>query len=227
MKKRNSVYNLVWKKKKEIVAGRYAHNLLNTIRIHIINKNYSILKSIACPAPGARLLTPPTVKLGFVLAGGASSYFTFKPSQKMWQGTSYSTSEPSGGVDVIIKKAVNGAFEATSKNNPKSPLENETEFAHLVDIFSDSLNLYICVFIIINLTIVFLFFKFISDRDYNLEWLSKYKYGPTLRTKLIKLLSYWRTSNLIFFYLGMFMIWLFTGINLIFLKYILTGLQSL
>ena len=181
--------------------------------------SYSILKSTAMSAS-------PSVKLGFVLAGGSASSFTYLIANNIWQGTSYSTSEPSD-VDIIIKKNTNGSFEVNSTNNPKSPFEDETQFAHLVDILSDSLNLYICIFIIINLSIIFLFFKVMSDREYNFEWLSKFKYGPTIRTKLVKILSYWRTSNLIFFYVGMFMIWLFTGVNLIFLKYVLTGLQSL
>lgn len=185
------------------------------------------LKGSASILKSTSMTTSPSVKLGFILAGGASSFFIFKIANKIWEVTSYSKSEPSDGVDIIIKKNTNGSFEVNQKNNPQSPFEDETQFAHLVDILSDSLNLYICIFIIINLSIIFLFFKVLSDREYNFEWLSKFKYGPSLRTKIIKILSYWRTSNLIFFYLGMFMIWLFTGINLIFLKYILTGLQSL
>lgn len=180
----------------------------------------TILKSTTMSAP-------PSVKLGFVLAGGSASFFTFKIANKIWSATEYSKSEPSDGVDIIIKKTSSGSFEFNSKNNPQSPFEDETQFTHLVDVLSDSLNLYICIFVIINLCILFLFLKIMSDREYNFEWLSKFKYGATLRTKLVKVLSYWRTSNLIFFYLGMFMIWLFTGINLIFLKYVLTGLQSL
>ena len=180
----------------------------------------SILKSTTMSAP-------PSVKLGFVLAGGTASFFTFKIANKIWQATSYSTTLPSDGVDITIKKSSSGNFEVHQENNPKSPLEDETQFSHLVDVLSDSLNLYICIFVIINLCIIFLFLKIMSDREYNFDWLSKFKYGATLRTKLVKVLSYWRTSNLIFFYVGMFMIWLFTGINLIFLKYVLTGLLSL
>jgi hypothetical protein len=45
-KKRYSIYNFVWKKQKEIeLVGSQTHNLLNPIRNHIINRNYSILNN--------------------------------------------------------------------------------------------------------------------------------------------------------------------------------------
>ena len=62
-----------------------------------IQAGTSILKSSTISAP-------PSVKLGFVIVGGATSFFTFKISNKIWEATSYSKTEPSDGVDVIIKK---------------------------------------------------------------------------------------------------------------------------
>lgn len=93
-------------------------------------------------------------------------------------------------MDILIKQHSNGSFDISSDKNPKSPLEDNTQLAHLIDVLSDSLNLYICIFVIINLCIIFLFLKTMSDREYNFEWLSKFKYGATLRTKLVKVLFY-------------------------------------
>lgn len=108
-----------------------------------------------------------------------------------------------------------------------APLEDNEYFSNLIDILDSSFNLYICIFILINLTIIFIIFKSLSDLNYNLDWLSKYKYGKWFQLKIIKILHYWRTSNLVFFYLGLFLIWLFSGINIFFIKYVLIGLKSL
>ena len=112
-------------------------------------------------------------------------------------------------------------------NNPVLPLEDELYLSKLIDLLQNSFNLYICIFLLINLCIIFLVFKSLSDLNYNLEWLSKYKYGSKIKTIIIKIISSWRKSNLLFFYLGMFMIWLFSAINLVFIQFVLQGLQSL
>lgn len=168
----------------------------------------------------AKSALPSSVKMAFILSGGAASYFTFETSRRIWRASEASKVKPVS-VDVTIKQNSDGKFEA------QSPLEDNEYFSNLIDILDSSFNLYICIFILINLTIIFIIFKSLSDLNYNLDWLSKYKYGKWFQLKIIKILHYWRTSNLVFFYLGLFLIWLFSGINIFFIKYVLIGLKSL
>lgn len=72
-------------------------------------------------------------------------------------------------VDLTITKHSNGTFETKSNINPSTPLEDELYLAHLIDVLQNSFNLYICVFIIINLTIIFFILKSISELSYNFD----------------------------------------------------------
>jgi hypothetical protein len=168
------------------------------------------------------LSLPPTLKMGFILSSGAASYFTFETSRTIWKAQSVSNTKPSK-LDVTVTETNSGSFEA--------PLENAEYFSTLIDILEGSFNLYICTFIIINLTIIFYIFKKISslrgELNYNFDWLSKYKYGNIIQTKLKWILNHWRNSNLLFFYIGLFIIWLFSSINIYFIHYVLLGLKSL
>jgi hypothetical protein len=78
---------------------------------------------------------------------------------------------------VTIKQNSDGNFEA------QSPLEDNEYFSNLIDILEGSFNLYFCIFILINLTIIFIIFKLLFDLNYNLDWLSKYKYGKWFQLK--------------------------------------------
>nr|UEX92998.1 hypothetical protein [Paramarasmius palmivorus] len=182
------------------------------------------IKASASVFKSSAVSLPPTFKMAFILAGGGASYFTFEDSRSIWRASTWSKTQPADHVD-ITKRGDN--FESSSNVEPSCPLENETYLAHLVDVLQNSFNLYICIFIIINLCIIFLILKSLSDLNYNFDWLSKYKYGNKIRIKLVNILSYWRKSNLLFFYIGMFMIWLFSAFNIMFIKYVLLGLQSL
>ena len=108
---------------------------------------------------------PPTVKVGFVLASGAASYFTFETSKLIWKGTQMSTSKPKS-VDITIKESNSGSFTA---NSPLEESWNNDYFSNLVDILSGVLNIQLCVFVLINLIIIFIIMKKISDMHLNLE----------------------------------------------------------
>ena len=113
---------------------------------------------------------PPTLKLAFIGVGGAGSYFIFRGSQSVYEAIS------SRGLSDADKKSVNititenkdGSFTG-EKNNPECPLEDELYLSKLIDVLQNSFNLYICIFILINLCIIFIVLKSLSDLNYNLD----------------------------------------------------------
>lgn len=50
-------------------------------------------------------------------------------------------------------------------------------FSNLLEVLSGSYNIQLCIFILISLTILFIFYKSLADLNINFDWLLKYKYG--------------------------------------------------
>lgn len=166
---------------------------------------------------------PPTVKMGFVLASGAASYFTFETSKSIWKGVEISKAKPTK-VDVTISQNSTGNFSASS------PLEDSwfnDYVTNLLDTLNGILNIQKCVFVLINLIIIFLIMKKLFDKNMNLEWLIKYKYGKSIQYLFIKLQKAWINTNNLFLNIGIFSVWIFTSVNMYFIGIVLERLQSL
>ena len=72
----------------------------------------------------------------------------------------------------------------------------------------------------------FIIMKKLSEIDWKLDWLSNFKYGNWIKPKILDWLNYWKLTNSLFLYFGLFSIWIFSNINIFFMQKVLESLNN-
>lgn len=171
---------------------------------------------------------PLSFKLGFSLSSGTASYFTFKLSNKIWNVSENNNSSQPENLELKTEdgKSFDVNLRDSGGTTAKSFLDENSLIGDYLSILEDSFYLQLSIFILTNLTIIFYIYKSLSEMKIDFTKLENNKYFYWLVGLIQKILSYWRKTSFIFFYLGLFFIWFFTGFNTYVLYFVLDGLTK-
>ena len=151
---------------------------------------------------------PPTLIMAYFVSSIVPSFFTLSFFSKLMKGFLFSNNLPNEQIAVTVLQQVDKS-EIFTVDSPLEGIDYQDYLSFLFKVLDSMLNLQICIFILINLTIYFIIMKKLSEIDWKLDWL-----------------NYWKLTNSLFLYFGLFSIWIFSNINIFFMQKVLESLNN-
>ena len=179
---------------------------------------------------------PIGLKIGLTSGTGLLSFLLFntgKATVKLFENNKLDKFN-SENHHIIVNKKEDGEFTAevtdTGKNDNnftwnKSPNENELDLDQVLEVLTGCVNINMCIVFILTISIIFLVFKWMSQKHYNLDWTDKIIFGKILKSVIQYFLKTWSNSSSLFGFFGLLIVWFGSIINTIYLKLLLDYLD--
>lgn len=107
------------------------------------------------------------------------------------------------------------------------PLENEEKLENFKELLNISLNLEICIILLIFYTLLILIFTNLAKKELKLNWTSKIPFGNKIRSIILFLQKSWGNLNIIYLYITIILSLIFSLINAGFIQVLIYAITNI